>query len=136
MDNHAGYLGLPAPHGGTSAISNSLCAEEAEPVVLASGNTPIGLVISDGGRLRLALTEDFGFAKSDPIANRRNIDISLDSLALYLLNNPERHLTITGFYKPGEIIIPQQRIWGLHGRKYQGIPDAERRSAEFNHHYR
>lgn len=80
-----------------------LCAEEAAPVVAASGNTPIGLVISDGGRFRLALPEDFGFAKSDPIANRRNIDISLDSLALYLLNNPERHLTITGFYKPGEI---------------------------------
>ncbi|OIN57419.1 OmpA family protein [Arsenicibacter rosenii] len=80
-----------------------LCIEEAGPVQVASVNLSAGLVIADGGRLRLALTEDFGFAKSDPIANRRNIDISMDSLALYLLNNPERHLTITGFYKPGEI---------------------------------
>lgn len=79
-----------------------LCNNDSQPTNNKRIELPAGLVITDGGRFQLAMPGNFSFAKSDDIANRNSLDAQLDTLALYLLNNPDRHLDITGYYSAEE----------------------------------
>lgn len=79
-----------------------LCADTSQSAEVASTEPAAGLTITDGSRFSLFLPGNFSFAKSDPLANRNELDAQLDTLALYLLNNPDRHLDITGYYTADE----------------------------------
>ena len=61
-----------------------------------------GLTIADGDQFSLTLPGGFDFVRSGADPNLGRIETSLDSLALYLQNNPGRALTITGYYDADE----------------------------------
>ena len=69
----------------------------AEPVPLAEP-----LIISDTPEFRLKAKGNFSFAKGGIIANKADVYPEMDSLALYLAANPDKLLTITGFYSAEE----------------------------------
>lgn len=59
--------------------------------------------ISDGNRFRLVLPDNFRFALSGDQPNTDALGSSLDELATYLKNNPDRRLTIIGYYTADEV---------------------------------
>lgn len=60
------------------------------------------LIISDTPEFRLKSKGNFSFAKGGIIANKADVYPAMDSLALYLVANPDKRLTITGFYSAKE----------------------------------
>ena len=78
-----------------------LCGDDA-PAGMMAGLTRSGLTIADGSAFGLTLPGGFDFARSGADPNISRVDTSLDSLALYLQNNPGRALTITGYYGADE----------------------------------
>jgi OmpA-OmpF porin, OOP family len=76
-----------------------LCGNDG-PVT--SGLTRAGLTITDGDKFAMTLPTGFDFARSGAEPNMSRFEASLDSLALYIQNNPGRALTITGYYGADE----------------------------------
>lgn len=60
------------------------------------------LRITDSSSLSLVSPGNFGFAKSGAQANFSGIHREIDSLAVYLKANPEKKLTITGYFSAEE----------------------------------
>lgn len=85
-----------------------LCTDYPQPVTGAAPDqllttvAPEGLTVTDGDRFRLALPGNFSFARSGANANLNTLMGSLDSLTAYLKANPDRRLTITGYYATNE----------------------------------
>ncbi len=61
-----------------------------------------GLRLADGDRLSLTAPGNFNFARAGADLNLDAVRVQADSLALYLKNNPDRKLTITGLYASAE----------------------------------
>ena len=61
------------------------------------------LEIIDGSSLSLVSPGNFGFAKSGADANYRVVQREIDSLAAYLKVNPDKQVTITGYYTSAEV---------------------------------
>ena len=112
-----------------------LCIDYPQPVAVAAPDellttvAPEGLTVTDGDRFRLALPGNFSFARSGANANMNTLMGSLDSLTAYLKTNPNRKLTITGYYATNEANAAQFANVGLaraEGIKQflvqQGIP--------------
>jgi OmpA-OmpF porin, OOP family len=78
-----------------------LCGDDA-PSGMTAGLARSALTIADGNLFRLELPGGFDFARSGADPNVSRFETSLDSLALYLQNNPGRALTITGYYGADE----------------------------------
>ena len=84
-----------------------LCVNYPQSAAVAEGTllTTVaseGLTVADGDRFRLALPGNFSFARSGANANMNTLMGSLDSLTAYLKANPDRKLTITGYYATNE----------------------------------
>ncbi len=78
-----------------------LCGDDA-PSVVVGGLSRSARTIADGDRFRMTVPGGFDFARSGADPNMSRFETSLDSLALYLQNNPGRALTITGYYGADE----------------------------------
>lgn len=78
-----------------------LCGDDA-PSGLTGGLLGTTPTIADGDQFRLTLPGGFDFARSGAEPNMSQFETSLDSLAIYLQNNPGRALTITGYYGADE----------------------------------
>jgi OOP family OmpA-OmpF porin len=81
-----------------------LCYEQSASTV----DVPIDmqlppLKIVDGTALQLASDGNFGFAKSGAIPNMNSVQFELDSLSHYLVANPGKKVTITGYYSQAEV---------------------------------
>lgn len=61
------------------------------------------LHITDGFSLSLTSPGNFGFAKSGSEADLSGVQTALDSLKAYLSANPNKKVTITGYYAPEEV---------------------------------
>lgn len=83
-----------------------LCADLPLPFLTDStdiqGDNIAPPPISDGNRFRLELPGNFRFALSGDTPNTDALGSSLDELATYLKNNPDRRLTIIGYYTADE----------------------------------
>lgn len=77
-----------------------LCADDAPSVSTEAGVSATSL--ADGDRFRVSLPGSFNFAKAGAVPNLAGFDASLDSMATYLQNNPDRQLTLTGYYTAAE----------------------------------
>ena len=73
-----------------------LCADEAPGTALTAPAPAFSL--ADESRFSVSLPGPFNFAKSGAIPNLTGFDAPLDSIATYLQNNPDRQLTLTGYY--------------------------------------
>ncbi|QJW90230.1 OmpA family protein [Spirosoma taeanense] len=63
---------------------------------------PEGLLIADSDRFLLTLPGNFAFARSGALAGMNRLGGSLDSLTSYLKANPDRVLTIIGYFTTAE----------------------------------
>lgn len=77
-----------------------LCADDTPSPTLSVQAPTVSL--SDGSRFSVGLPGTFNFAKSGAVPNIEGFDASLDSIATYLQNNPDRQLTLTGYYTASE----------------------------------
>ncbi len=77
-----------------------LCADDVPETTLTAPAS--GFTLADGSRFSVGLPGTFNFAKSGSIPNLAGFDASLDSVATYLQNNPDRQLTLTGYYTASE----------------------------------
>jgi len=77
-----------------------LCADDA-PGTALTAQTP-AFSLTDESRFNVGLPGTFNFAKSGAIPNLSGFDAPLDSIATYLQNNPDRQLTLTGYYTASE----------------------------------
>jgi OmpA-OmpF porin, OOP family len=77
-----------------------LCADDAPGTSLTAQNPAFSL--TDESRFKVDLPGSFNFAKSGAVPNLAGFDASLDSIATYLQNNPDRQLTLTGYYTASE----------------------------------
>ncbi len=78
-----------------------LCADDAPSTTVATSSAPV-FTLSDGARFSVGLPGTFNFAKSGVTPNMAGFDAPLDSIATYLQNNPDRQLTLTGYYSAAE----------------------------------
>jgi len=83
-----------------------LCVDLPLPFSTDSTTTPNDAIapppISDGKRFSLALPGNFRFALSGDTPNTDALGSSLGELVSYLRNNPDRRLTIIGYYTADE----------------------------------
>jgi OmpA-OmpF porin, OOP family len=77
-----------------------LCADDAPSISAGAGVSTASL--ADGDRFSVQLPGTFNFAKAGAVPNLAGFDASLDSMATYLQNNPDRQLTLTGYYTAAE----------------------------------
>ncbi len=77
-----------------------LCADDASAPGLSVQAPAVSL--TDGTRFSIGLPGSFNFAKSGAVPNLAGFDAPLDSIATYLQNNPDRQLTLTGYYTASE----------------------------------
>lgn len=77
-----------------------LCADDAPGTTLTAQAS--AFTLADESRFSVALPGTFNFAKSGAVPNLAGFDASLDSIATYLQNNPDRQLTLTGYYMASE----------------------------------
>ena len=79
-----------------------LCLETAPAPVVEEAPAVEPLYITDGSTLDLRADGNFGFAKSGADANLSRVQAVLDSLAAYLIANPDKRLNIVGHYASSE----------------------------------
>ncbi len=77
-----------------------LCADDA-PSTALTARTP-AFSLTDESRFNVGFPGTFNFAKSGAVPNLAGFDAPLDSIATYLQNNPDRQLTLTGYYTASE----------------------------------
>ncbi|MCY7357011.1 MAG: OmpA family protein [Rudanella sp.] len=77
-----------------------LCADDAPETTLTAPAS--GFTLADGSRFSVGLPGTVNFAKSGAVPNLTRFDVSLDSVATYLQNNPDRQLILTGYYTASE----------------------------------
>lgn len=77
-----------------------LCADDAPGTTLTAQAPAFSL--TDESRFNIGLPGTFNFAKSGAVPNLSGFDAPLDSIATYLQNNPNRQLTLTGYYTASE----------------------------------
>lgn len=71
------------------------------PAAVASAVMP-SLIVVDGDKLNWNVPGNFSFAKSGAVANEAAVGNTLPTVADYLKANPERLLTLTGYYYTDE----------------------------------
>jgi OmpA-OmpF porin, OOP family len=80
-----------------------LCGE-APPATLPEATSVAipPLAVADGDKLNLNVPGNFSFARSGSVASDATIGNTMQTVADYLKANPDRTLTLTGYYHPDE----------------------------------
>lgn len=79
-----------------------LCTDDAADTSQTQTVQEPAYSLADESRFKVDLPGSFNFAKSGAVPELTGFDAPLDSIAIYLQNNPDRALTLTGYYIASE----------------------------------